>query len=42
LTLKSIASYAVTISNNGMVLGLSIGPNFNPRAALWRNETQST
>jgi probable HAF family extracellular repeat protein len=32
-------SYAVTISNNGMVLGLSIGPDFNPRAALWRNGT---
>jgi probable HAF family extracellular repeat protein len=32
-------SYAVTISNSGMVLGLSIGPDFNPRAALWRNET---
>lgn len=32
-------SYAVTISNSGMVLGLSIGAEFNPRAALWRNGT---
>jgi probable HAF family extracellular repeat protein len=32
-------SYAVTISNNGMVLGLSISDEFNPRAALWRNGT---
>jgi probable HAF family extracellular repeat protein len=30
-------SDAVTISNNGMVLGLSIDDNFNPRAVLWRN-----
>jgi len=32
-------SDAITISNNGMVLGLSIDANFNPKAALWRNGT---
>jgi probable HAF family extracellular repeat protein len=32
-------SYAVTISNSGMVLGISISGDFNPRAALWRNGT---
>jgi probable HAF family extracellular repeat protein len=32
-------SYAVTISNNGMVLGLSIDADFNLRAAMWRNGT---
>jgi len=30
-------SYAVTVSNEGMVLGLSISDEFNTRAALWRN-----
>lgn len=32
-------SYAVTISNNGIVLGLSISDEFSPRAALWRDGT---
>ncbi len=32
-------SLAVTISNNGMVLGISLDANFNPRAVLWRNGT---
>jgi len=30
-------SDAVTISNNGMVLGISLDASFNPRAVLWRN-----
>jgi probable HAF family extracellular repeat protein len=30
-------SDAVTIGNNGMVLGISLDANFNPRAVLWRN-----
>jgi probable HAF family extracellular repeat protein len=30
-------SLAVTVSNSGMVLGLSISGEFSPRAALWRN-----
>jgi probable HAF family extracellular repeat protein len=32
-------SAAVTISNNGMVLGISLDASFNPRAVLWRNGT---
>jgi probable HAF family extracellular repeat protein len=30
-------SYATSISDNGLVLGLSIDANFNLRAALWEN-----
>jgi probable HAF family extracellular repeat protein len=30
-------SLAPTISNDGMVLGVSLDANFNPRAFLWRN-----
>ena len=30
-------SLAPTISNDGMVLGISLDANFNPRAVLWRN-----
>jgi probable HAF family extracellular repeat protein len=30
-------SLAVTVSNGGLVLGLSISADFNPRAALWRD-----
>jgi probable HAF family extracellular repeat protein len=32
-------SSAVTISNDGMVLGVSVSASFSPRAALWRNGT---
>jgi probable HAF family extracellular repeat protein len=32
-------SDAVTISNNGMVLGISLDTSFNPKAVLWRNGT---
>jgi probable HAF family extracellular repeat protein len=32
-------SLAVAISNSGLVLGVSLDANFNPRAALWRNAT---
>jgi probable HAF family extracellular repeat protein len=32
-------SVAVAISNNGLVLGVSLDANFNPRATLWRNGT---
>jgi probable HAF family extracellular repeat protein len=32
-------SSATAISNNGMVLGISISASFSPRAMLWRNGT---
>ena len=32
-------SLAVTVSNDGMVLGVSLDSGFNPRAVLWRNGT---
>ncbi len=32
-------SLAVTVSNDGMVLGISLDASFNPRAVLWRNGT---
>jgi probable HAF family extracellular repeat protein len=32
-------SSATSISNNGMVLGISISASFSPRATLWRNGT---
>jgi probable HAF family extracellular repeat protein len=32
-------SLAVTVSNSGMVLGVSLDSGFNPRAVLWRNGT---
>jgi probable HAF family extracellular repeat protein len=32
-------SSATSISNNGMVLGISISASFSPRAMLWRNGT---
>ena len=32
-------SSAITIGNNGLVLGVSISASFSPRAALWRNGT---
>lgn len=32
-------SSAVSIGNNGLVLGVSISASFSPRAALWRNGT---
>jgi probable HAF family extracellular repeat protein len=32
-------SLAVTVSNSGLVLGLSISADFNPRAVLWHNGT---
>jgi probable HAF family extracellular repeat protein len=32
-------SSATAISNNGMVLGISISASFSPRATLWRNGT---
>ena len=39
-TLKGDAySLAIAIGNNGLVLGVSLDANFNPRAALWRNGT---
>jgi probable HAF family extracellular repeat protein len=30
---------ALTEGNNGLVLGVSLDANFNPRAVLWRNGT---
>ena len=32
-------SLAVTVSNGGMVLGISLDASFNPRAVLWRDGT---
>jgi probable HAF family extracellular repeat protein len=32
-------SSAIAVGNNGLVLGVSISANFNPRAVLWRNGT---
>ena len=32
-------SHGTAIGNNGLVLGVSIDANFNPRAVLWRNGT---
>ena len=32
-------SSAVSIGNNGMVLGVSISASFSPRAVLWRHGT---
>jgi probable HAF family extracellular repeat protein len=32
-------SSAIAISNNGMVVGVSISASFSPRAVLWRNGT---
>ena len=30
-------SSAITISNDGLVLGVSVSASFSPRAALWRD-----